>query len=286
MGSNLARGLWQLIETIHAVVYFEPEAKAIYGRAGLKGYWMGYFASRSAAFGTAPAEVVIATFHNFHPAMVRRAIPDAWSFSTPQKVLEARYEVATKALADHLEPSVSVEQIATAAELARRAAEACDPAGRSLFAAHASLDWPAAPTLELWHACTLLREFRGDGHVACLTASGIDGCEAHVLFAASEGIDRSVYLASRGWSDQDWSAAMGRLQDRGLMEGDVLTERGRALRARIESDTDRASLSGWEALGDDVDRFVDAITPAVLAIVESGAVPFPNPVGLPRPSLS
>src|SRR5439155_8159610 len=125
--------MWQLLEPVHAVVYFAPETRAAYAEAGLKGGWMGYFASRSAAMGPVPPEMVIATFYNFHPKMVRRAIPDAWSFSTPEKVLRARLEVADGALRRLLGPDVEGEHVSSAASLARRAAAAAEPTGRPLL---------------------------------------------------------------------------------------------------------------------------------------------------------
>src|SRR5215203_3932842 len=137
----MAREMWRALETLHMTVYWAPEPRDAYRQAGLRGGWMGYFASRSAAMGPVPAEVVMATFYNFHPRMVRRAIPDAWGFASPQRVLAARLEAAE------------------AAGLVRRAMEGQDPAGRPLFADHAALPWPEAAHLALWHGATLYREF-------------------------------------------------------------------------------------------------------------------------------
>jgi len=57
---STARRMWQLLETIHAVVYFAPEVLDAYTAVGLKGFWMGYFAGRSAPLGAASPEVVTA----------------------------------------------------------------------------------------------------------------------------------------------------------------------------------------------------------------------------------
>jgi len=184
-GSATARRMWQALEVLHMTVYFAPEPRDAFRRAGLRGGWMGYFASRSAAMGPVPAEVVAATFYNFHPRMVHRAIPDAWGFATPAEVLAARYQGADAALGRLLGGWADGPEAAEAAALARRATEGRDPAGRPLFAAHATLPWPDRPHLALWHAATLYREFRGDGHVACLLAAGVDGCEANVLAAGA-----------------------------------------------------------------------------------------------------
>src|SRR5215471_21360041 len=123
---TLARVMWQTLEPYHAMIYFAPEARQAYADAGLKGYWMGYFASRAAAMGPVPAEVVTATFYNFHPHMVARAIPDAWRFSTPERVLAARYQSADAALRRLLGEQIASVGLAEAAALARIACEACD----------------------------------------------------------------------------------------------------------------------------------------------------------------
>jgi len=145
-GSAPARRMWQALETLHMTVYFAPEPRDAYRRAGLRGGWMGYFASRSAAMGPVPAEVVVAAFYNFHPRMVHRAIPDAWGFAAPAEVLAARSEGADAALRRLLGGWVDGPEAAEAAALARRAMEGRDPAGRPLFAAHAALPWPERPT--------------------------------------------------------------------------------------------------------------------------------------------
>ncbi|HEY0399309.1 MAG TPA: hypothetical protein VGF00_13025, partial [Acidimicrobiia bacterium] len=183
-----ARRLWPAYETYHAHIYFVPEAAEAYRELGLKGGWMGYFASRAAALGAASSGLVTAVFFNFHPAMVARAVPDAWTLASPDDVLAARLRSADRALRRLLPDHVGSPAEAEAAALAREAAEAAALAGRPLFGALRSLPWPDEPHLGLWHACTLLREHRGDGHVAALTAAGLDGCEAHVTLTAAGNV--------------------------------------------------------------------------------------------------
>ncbi len=281
---STARELGWLTETYHAVVYFAPETKDAYSRAGLKGGWMGYFASRSAAMGPVSPEVVTATFYNFHPAMVHRALPDAWGFSTPERVLAARYEVADAALRRALGGWIDSEEAREAAALARRAAHHCDGRGRPLFAAHSGLPWPEPPHLELWHACTLLREFRGDGHVTSLVAAGLAGAEVHILTAAWRETPQRSLQSFRGWSDDEWAAAASRLEERGLMADGQITDAGRALRDDIEERTDLLALQPWRALGADACRRLRTLlVEPVKMIVEGGGVLFPNPIGLPNP---
>lgn len=278
----VARRLWRTLEPCHAVVYFAPEARQAYAAAGLKGGWMGYFASRAAPMGPVPAPVVTATFFNFSPAMVARAIPDAWRLSTPERVLAARFAVADAALGRSFGGPAEVRE---AADLARRAAEGCDPAGRPLFAGHSSLEWPGEPHLALWHAATLLREFRGDGHVAALVAEGLDGCEAHVTLAATGAVPRATLQPNRGWSDDDWAAAEARLAARGWLDAaGALTDAGWAGRRAVEDRTDRLALAPWERLGEAAcARLHDLASSLSRLVVERGGVPLPNPMGAPAP---
>jgi hypothetical protein len=282
----VARRMWQALETLHMTVYFAPEPRDAYRRAGLRGGWMGYFASRSAAMGPVPAEVVVATFYNFHPSLVHRAIPDAWGFASPEAVLAARLEGADAALRRLLGGWVDGPEAAEAAALGRQAMEGRDPAGRPLFAAHATLAWPEPPHLALWHAATLYREFRGDGHVACLLADGVDGCEAHVLAAGAGQLPGAFLREYRGWSEEEWAAAAARLRAHGLVTGDGrLTEAGRAARAAIEDRTDDLAMDPWRHLGEQgCARLLDLLGRPTRLIVQGRGVPFPNPVGLPEPA--
>jgi hypothetical protein len=283
METRMSRLLWEVLEPYHAIVYFAPETKNLYAEAGLKGGWMGYFASRSAAFGAVPAEVVTATFYNFHPAMVRRAIPDAWQLSTPERVLQARLSVADAALRRILGEGIGAPEIKEAAAIALDVADACNPSGRPLFAAHASLPWPDEPHLALWHAATLLREHRGDGHVAKLVSEDIDGCECHVLVAAAGILDPATQRSYRGWSEEEWDAAEERLHDRGFVDREgALTGAGRALRERIEDATDALATAPYAAIGAGrVERLEQIMLGASASIAAGGGVPFPNPMALP-----
>ncbi|MGH9186571.1 MAG: SCO6745 family protein [Acidimicrobiales bacterium] len=278
----IARRMWKLTEPYHAVVYFAPEAREHFQAIGLKGFWMGYFASRAAALGPEPAEVVVATFYGFHPAMVKRAIPDAWSYAAPEAILAARLDATDAALRRLLGDWVASEA-EEAAGLIRRAAGACDPAGRPLYAAHASLVWPEAAHLVLWHGSTLLREHRGDGHVASLLAAGLSGCEAHVTLAATGKVPVDILRPNRGWSEEEWRAAADRLVASGLMGGDgCLSDAGQAVRDQIEANTDMLALPPWQHLGEEgCTRLAELMAQPVRRIVAEGALPFPTPMGLP-----
>ncbi|HLJ08547.1 MAG TPA: hypothetical protein VKX24_08410 [Acidimicrobiia bacterium] len=285
MSMSYARRMWPAFETYHAHVYFVPEAAEEYRRLGLKGGWMGYFASRSAALGAASPGLVTAVFFNFHPAMVARALPDAWALAAPEDVLAARGRAADAALRRLIPQYVGSAEEAEAAALAREAAEAPALAGRPLFGALRSLPWPEEPHLQLWHACTLLREHRGDGHVVALTAAGLDGCEAHVTLTAAGTVPRATLQTNRKWSDDDWAAAEDRLRERGWLDaGGALTDTGRAGRAEVEARTDALAEEPWRALGPErTQRLLELLAPTARAINEAGGVPVPNPVGVPAP---
>ena len=222
MDAVLARKMWRTLEPYHGLVYFTPHATRAYAALGIRGQ-AGYFASRAAPMGPVPAGVVVATFYNFDPEIVRAAIPAAWSAASPADLVAARLGAIDRALRDVLgDDAVASPEVVEAATLARRAAAGCTPEGRPLFAAHAELAWPDEPHLALWHAVTVLREFRGDGHVAALVTEGLDGCEALVTHGAAAGGNppAAILQATRGWSDAAWAAAGDRLRDRGLLDRD------------------------------------------------------------------
>jgi hypothetical protein len=269
---ELARKMWRTLEPYHGIIYFTPHAAAEYAKLGIDGR-DGYFASRAAPLGPVSAEVVIATFYNFHPGLVRHAIPRAWEKASPTAILEARLAAADLALREILGDALEGDEVVQAAVLAERCARAASIAGRTLFAAHASLPWPDAPHLALWHAISLLREFRGDGHIAALVAADLDPCEALITHGGANdaGIGLSVLQQSRSWPDDEWDAAKARLSARGLLDGDSLTDEGNALRTQIEATTDRVAASVWAAITEeDAERLRALVRPWSRAVVESG----------------
>jgi len=275
-----SRAFWRSVEAVHDVVYFAPDTKQRYEALGLKGYWMGYMASRSAALGTPSPELVVAMFHGFAPAMVHRALPDAWSMASRHDILATRYDLARDALAPAL---AQVDAARLAKELTAITA-GLDFAGKPLAAAHASL-----PALEddpgrLWHAATVLREYRGDCHVAILTAAGLDGAAANAL-AVAAGLAGERHRSLRGWTEDEWESAYGRLVQRGWTDADgMITDTGRAARQQIEATTDRVCAAGIdrEATGR-VITIEEELLALARAIEAAGAVTYPNPTGVQRP---
>ncbi|MFE3258780.1 hypothetical protein [Nocardia sp. NPDC059229] len=276
MDNDLAREVWRVLEPLHAVTYFAADCIAANKAVGLRGFWMGYFASRSAPLGAVGPSVVEATFYNFHPAMVRRAIPDAWGFAAPDAIIATR-TIAAAAVLRTVVPDIA-DIAARAVPRLHQAIATAPAAGRPLFAANRDLPTPDDSVHALWQAVTALREHRGDGHVACLLSEGIDGCEAHVLFSASTGTPAQLWRDNRGWSETDWKAARERLTDRGLLNSEGITEAGRALRAHIEARTDALAMTAYRGVPG-ILEMLSALTPAARAVVRSGEVPYPNPMG-------
>ncbi|MFC7326826.1 SCO6745 family protein [Marinactinospora rubrisoli] len=277
------RDTWQAVERVHTLVYFAPEPTAEYQALGVATYQDGYFASRSAPLGTVAADVVIAAFYSFSPELVRASVPRVWETVSPAAITAARLRGADAALRA-VAPTDLLRSpgIAEAAELARRAALSAieQPHGRPLFAAHATLDWPDEPHLVLWHAQTLLREFRGDGHLAALLTAGLDPVESLVSYAAAGRADAHRLRTSRGWPAEAWAAAVDRLRDRGQVTGGddgrpvELTELGRRTRAEIEEHTDRLAAPAYASLGaEGCARLARLAAPLAQAVTDSGILP-------------
>ncbi|MFL6139171.1 MAG: SCO6745 family protein [Frankiaceae bacterium] len=275
-----ARRLWARYEPLHAVTYFSPEARAAWEGAGVRGYWRGYFAGRTAPLGPVEAAPVTALFFGFAPAMVARALPDIWTRVSPQRALQVRVEGAVAALRRLLPADAPV---AAAADALQRAVDGADLAGRALGAANAAVAAPADDLGRLWHAATVLREHRGDGHVAALVAAGLDGCESLVWRAALD-LRREDLQPNRGWTDEEWAAARARLAERGwLAATGEPTDEGRRRFREVEAATDRAAGRAWRHLdaggadgAQDVERLLGP-----LAAAAARALPASNPIGLP-----
>jgi hypothetical protein len=304
--ARAARRMWTLFEPVHMVSYFSAEARAAFEDAGLRGFWRGYFAGRAAPLGRADAAVVTASFFNFAPPMVARALPGVWDLITPMDALTVRSAGAVAALRRLLGQRVA--GVGPAADMLLRATDGLDCSGRVLAAANAALPVTGEsegatgrgagggePVAWLWQAATLLREHRGDGHFAALVAAGIDGCEALVLRSGSEGdlaragevggrLAREQLQPLRGWTDGEWDAAAGRLAARGwLGEDGRVTSAGAAARQAVEDATDLAAARPWARLGADATEEL-AVLLVPIAAACATVLPFPNPVGVPAPA--
>jgi hypothetical protein len=273
VGSDLhetARRLRNLVEPIAAGVYFAPEAQQRYEALGLN-YFEGYFCSRGACLGKAPWSVITAAFGAFKPAVVERAVTGGWSKTDPEPMLAARRDGAIDQLNRLVgEPGPDVKQ---ATEILFSLTDGLDPSGRMLYAGLSVLPVPDDPMGRLWRAADLVREHRGDGHIAAWI-SRTDSCEVTVLTELTWGLPPGAYVFTRGWNTEEVDAARARLQERGLLDGDgQLTEAGRAFRAEIEHATDLAEREVIDRLGDRADELFSLIQPIAKTIVEGGGYP-------------
>ncbi|GAA2315190.1 hypothetical protein GCM10010234_70780 [Streptomyces hawaiiensis] len=241
-----------VLNSLHATHYFSPDLGRELGAVGVTDPRAVNFAVRAAALGPVGAGAVTAAFYNYKYELVARYVPTVWETATPGQVLAARTRAVDATLRRLLgEEALASAEMAEAARLALRAAEACSHGARPLYSAHADLPVPEEPHLAYWHAATLLREHRGDGHLAALMSAGLDGLEAMVTHTATgKGMTPRWVCATRGWSRDEWDAATDRLRGRGLLNtsGD-LTEEGATLRRDIEDETDRLDRAPYEHLG-------------------------------------
>ena len=272
--------MWQLLEPVHAVTYFDPAAREPLRLLGIDGFWAGYVIQRAAPLGPVGPALATASFFGFHPRRAAAVLPDAWLRLSPADALQARSCGATTALAPH-SAGIRVEELA---DLLWRAAAAADCEGRVLAAANQAIARPIEPLAALWQATTTLREHRGDGHVATLISHGIGPIEAMQLkVAAGESRAEDLRLG-RGWSEQDWDAAALHLQALGWVSDGRLTTDGHRARSDVEAVTDAAARRPWDALGaDETERAAELLGPVARAVWASGVVPPSNPVGVGAP---
>lgn len=277
-----ARVMWTLFEPVHAVTYFHPRARAAYEAVGLRGYWRGYFAGRTAPLGAVDAPPVVAAFFGFAPRMVARALPSVWRLATPEEALRARLTGAVQALAEFTYELPEAHLVETA-ELLEAAAGGADTAGRVLGAVNAALPAGEYPLARLWQAATTLREHRGDGHVAALVGTGLDPVEV-LAWRCRVDQSREFHRMARGWTDEEWTAAEERLvRDGWLTDGFGPTARGAALFRGVEEATDRAAVGPWRALGAErTERLRELLDP--IAGRCRSIIPPQSPMGLPAQS--
>ncbi|WP_345283889.1 SCO6745 family protein [Streptomyces gulbargensis] len=265
------------LNPLHSTVYFSPDLDREFTALGFTDAAAMRLASRSAALGAAGAGAVAATFYNYNHALLARHLPAVWETASPAEVLAARLRAADATLRRLLgEETVASAEMAEAAGLALRAAEACTRHARPLYSAHADLPVPDAPHLAYWHAATLLREHRGDGHLAALLSAGLDPVEALVSHTATgKGMSPRWVLGSRGWGRADWDAAVERLRGRGLLDaGGDLTGAGARLREELEEHTDRLDAAPYEHLGAaGVERLTELARGFLFTAAAAGAFP-------------
>ena len=273
----MARELWRVIEPFHQLAYRSDEAVEAYRAIGLAQPQEQYFASRLAALGEVSLPVATAVLYGFSPRYVSSAIPHVWTLASPETVSDAREKGAQRTLQRVLGAAMTSAEMTQASRIARRAVETADYAGRPIAAAHTDLAWPKDSAMQLWHACTVLREYRGDAHWAATSAEGIDGVECHILHAADGAMPGEMLQRVSGWKEIEWQAATQRLVEKELVQakddGVALTAQGEAVKLRIEHATDGGSWQSFVGLGlAEAQQLRELMAPWVKAIMDAGVI--------------
>lgn len=272
------RAVHTVTELVHAIAYLCAEVQDEFEGLGLEPRGQGYVAGRAAPFGAAGPELATATFYNYSPSLHHHALPAAWDIATPGEVLAARFR-GVQAVYERVEaPTDDLQELT---DLARRAADGLSFAGRPLAAANAGVELPEQPFAAAWQALAVLREYRGDGHIAALTVAELDPVEALVAYAAWQSTVSARFLQkTRGWGEEAWPAAEDRLRERGWLDAEgELTDLGRQERDAIEEVTDRLAAAPFEALGrDDTERLFDLARPLAAALNDNGGYKRPAPM--------
>jgi hypothetical protein len=270
----VARRIYDLFEPICLVNFFADEPNEAMAALGFRNYWDGYFAGRAAPLGRVPAEVVDAAFYNFGEGEVARHIPQVWETTTPEAAHAARQRGCVAALRRILGEVVAGPGLARAAELLARASIAAPVEGRVMYAGLRSLPVPEEPVARLWHAATMRREHRGDGHIVALVTEGIDRTEAHVVSALGMGVHPAESFGRiHHLPRARLVAVMEGLRERDLLDvSGHLTETGQATRDRIESLTDALAEAPYDALArHELDELVACLEPISRRLQDAGS---------------
>jgi hypothetical protein len=260
--------MFELVEPIATVTFSEVPNEAFLALGMRNNYWDGYFAGRAAPLGLAPAEVVHAVFYNFADGEVARHIPRVWERTTPQEAIAVRERGSAAALRQMIGQLADSRALVRAADLAGRAAVSAPTEGRALYAGLRALQVPKEPVARLWHAATLLREHRGDGHNAVLVAHGIGGTEAHVLLAVSLGMRPEEFGRLHHLPTAQLAAVVDGLRGRGLVDAaGGFTDAGRQTMQRIETLTDELAAPAYDVLSaDQFDELIAGLEPIAAAV--------------------
>jgi hypothetical protein len=270
-----ARRMFELLEPICLVTYFADECNEELAALGHRTYWDGYFASRAAPLGRVPARVVHAAFYSFAEGEAARHIPSAWETIPPEASVAARERGSAasvrRILGEELAGSPGLER---AADLITQAATGAPTEGRVNYAGMRTLPVPSDPVARLWHSATMLREHRGDGHVAALLSERIGGTEAHVLSALEYGIyPAESFGRIHHLPKKRLAAVMAGLRERGLVDTDGrFTDAGRETKERIEALTDELGAAPYDALSPaEFDELLAELEPITATLVAAGS---------------
>jgi hypothetical protein len=267
--NSMARRMFELVEPIGALPYTADDPNEAMFALGFTNYWDTYFAGRAAPLGLVPAEVVDALFYNFAPGEVARHIPKVWRTTTPEAAIAARQLGCGNALRRILGERIDSPDFVRAADLLTKAATSAPVEGRPIYAALRALPVPDEPVARLFHAASLLREHRGDGHITALMSEGVGGLEAHVLLALDMDLPAEKFGRIHHLPAAQLAAVIGGMRDRGLIGDDGwLTEHGRAVKQRVEALTDDLAAKPYQSLpSDELDELLTLLEPLASLLV-------------------
>ncbi|MEV4150761.1 MarR family transcriptional regulator [Amycolatopsis sp. NPDC049691] len=277
--TKIARRMFELLEPICLATFLAGECSEELAALGHRTYWDGYFASRAAPLGRVPAQVVHAAFYSFTPAEAARHIPSAWETIPPEASVAARERGSAASLRRMLGDELAGSPgLVRAADLTAKAATSAPTEGRVMYAAMRALPVPGDPVARLWHCATMLREHRGDGHVAALVGARIGGTEAHVLNALAQGVHPPESFGRiHHLPKKRLAAVMAGMRERGLVDaGGRFTDAGRETRQRVETLTDELAAAPYDALSAaELDELIAELEPITAKLVAAG-LPVPS----------
>jgi hypothetical protein len=261
--NSTARRMFELVEPIGVIPYSADDPNETMFALGFTNYWDTYFAGRAAPLGLVPAEVVDALFYSFAPGEVARHIPKVWRTTTPEAAMAARQRGCVKALRRILGELVDGPTFARTADLLTKAATSAPFEGRPMYAALRAFAIPDDPVAQLFHAASLLREHRGDGHIAALMVEGVGGIEAHVLVALEMDMPAEKFGRIHHLPATQLAAVLDGMRGRGLIGDDGrLSAAGRATKQRVEALTDDLAAKPYEGLGpDELNELIAGLEP-------------------------
>ncbi|HVT22854.1 MAG TPA: MarR family transcriptional regulator [Mycobacteriales bacterium] len=264
-----ARRMFELVEPIGALPYSADDPNETMFALGFTDFWDTYFAGRAAPLGIVPAEVVDALFYNFAPGEVARHVPKVWQTTTPEAALAARSQGCVNALRRILGDRVDSADFTRATALLTKAATSAPYEGRPMYAALRALPVPDDVVARMFHAASLLREYRGDGHIAALMSEGIGRLECHVLYVLAMDMPAEKFGRIHHLPPAQIAAVIDGMRERRLIGDDGwLTEDGRATRQRVEDRTDDLALPPYEALDPaELDELISLLEPLAAALI-------------------
>lgn len=259
-----ARRLRDALEPLAAQGFYS--ARAALETLGLS-FIPGYVWSRAAALGEPSASVVVAAFGVFEPTFLAEAYTLGRATASRHDVLAARMEGATEPLQEVLGDDADVGALA---EVLLGALDGLAGTARPLFSGLRETSLPPTPHGRLWRAADLVREHRGDGHLAAGIAAGLDPVAMNVMTELWVGYPLGAYTPTRGHSPEAIDQAVAGLRRRGWIEGDGLSPLGAAARHDIEAATDASQSELVDALGGRLEWVVDTASVFSTKVVEAG----------------